>query len=180
MYKQFLTPGNFLLWLVSASDHRLLSRLLNHENPCCHCWIIMMNDQECQSINTVCFSLMLCRHQTQQNECAPSEDSDQPGHPPSLIRVFAARLKKAWVLNYPLSAQWRLWSDWADAQADLSLRWAHSHFVGFVMSRLIYFHFCRKLCLRRILIGKGIPSNRDLQFRQKYDRCHHGYISLQK
>ena len=27
-------------------------------------------------------------------------------------------------------------SDWADAQADLSLRWAHSHFVGFVMSRL--------------------------------------------
>ena len=25
----------------------------------------------------------------QQNECASSEDSDQPGHPPSLIRVFA-------------------------------------------------------------------------------------------
>ena len=23
--------------------------------------------------------------------CAPSEDSDQPGHPPSLIRVFAMR-----------------------------------------------------------------------------------------
>ena len=23
-----------------------------------------------------------------------------------------------------------------DAQADLSLRWAHSHFVGYVMSRL--------------------------------------------
>ena len=54
----------------------------------------------------------------------------------SLIRVFAVRMKKAWVLSYPLSAQRRLWSDWADAQADLSLRWAHSHFVGFVMSRL--------------------------------------------
>ena len=26
---------------------------------------------------------------------------------------------------------WRLWSDWMDAQADLSLRSAHSHFVGF-------------------------------------------------
>ena len=25
------------------------------------------------------------------------------------------------------------WSDWADAQADLSLHWAHSYFVGFVM-----------------------------------------------
>ena len=26
------------------------------------------------------------------NECEPSEDSDQPGHPPSLMRIFAARL----------------------------------------------------------------------------------------
>ena len=57
--------------------------------------------------------------------CAPTEDSDQPGHPPSLIRVFAVRMKKAWVLSYPLSAQRRLWSDWADVQADPSPRWAH-------------------------------------------------------
>ena len=35
--------------------------------------------------------------------CAPSEDSDQPGHPPSLIT----------------------------AQADLSLRWAHMPFCWF-------------------------------------------------
>ena len=46
-------------------------------------------------------------------------------------------MKKPWVLNYPLSRQQRLWSDWADAQANLSLRWAHTHFVGFVMSQLI-------------------------------------------
>ena len=74
--------------------------------------------------------------------CAPSEDSDQPGHPPSLnsdqpghppslIRVFALRMKKAWVLSDLLSAQWRLWSDWADAQADMSLRWAHMTFCWF-------------------------------------------------
>ena len=46
---------------------------------------------------------------------APREDSDQPGHPPSLIwsRVFAVRMKKHFALNYLLSAQWRLWSDWA-------------------------------------------------------------------
>ena len=66
--------------------------------------------------------------------CAPSEDSDQPGHPPSLIRVFAVRMKKAQVLSYPLSAQRGLWSDWADAQADLSLRWAHRPFL-LVLSR---------------------------------------------
>ena len=83
--------------------------------------------------------------QNQQCGCAPSEDSDQPGHPPSLIRVFAVRMKKAWVLSYPLSAQRRLWSDWADAQADLSLCWAHSHFVGFVMRWLNY--VCTWLCI---------------------------------
>ena len=35
----------------------------------------------------------------------------------------------------------------ADTQADLSLRWAHIHFVGFAMRRLICFPFlsCYKL-----------------------------------
>ena len=28
---------------------------------------------------------------TNKMACAPSEDSDQPGHPPILIRVFAVR-----------------------------------------------------------------------------------------
>ena len=69
--------------------------------------------------------------QNQQNECVPSEDSDQPGHLPSLIRVFAVRMKKPRALSYPMSAQQRLWSDWADAQADLSLRWAHMSFFWF-------------------------------------------------
>ena len=54
--------------------------------------------------------------QNQQNDCAPSKDSHQPGHSPSLISVFAVRVNKAWVLSYPLSAQRRLWSDWADAR----------------------------------------------------------------
>ena len=72
------------------------------------------------------------RDKTNKMACAPSEDSDQPGHSPSLlIRVFAARLKKARILSYPLIAQRRLWSDWADAQVDLSLRWAHMPFCWF-------------------------------------------------
>ena len=91
--------------------------------------------------------------QNQQSDCAPSEDSDQLGHLPSLIRVFGVRMKKAWGLSYPLSAQRRLWSDWVDAQADLSLirlggcpGWSESSlgaksFVGFVMSWLTLFWF---------------------------------------
>ena len=84
--------------------------------------------------------------QNQQNECAPSEDSDQHGHLPSLIigRVFVVRIKKPRVLSYTLSAQRRLWSDWTE----LSLRWAHFHFVGFVMSRLI--------CCDRILNSRPL------------------------
>ena len=31
------------------------------------------------------------------------------------------------------SAQRRLWFDWADTQADVSLRWAHTYFIGFDM-----------------------------------------------
>ena len=73
----------------------------------------------------------LHRDKTNKMACAPSEDSDQPGHLPSLIRVFAVRLKKARSLSYPWSAQRRLWSDWTDAQADLSLRWAHMPFCWF-------------------------------------------------
>ena len=76
--------------------------------------------------------------QHRQNVCVPSVDSDQSGHPPSLICVFTVHMKKVLVLRYPLSAQRRLWSDWEDAQADLSLPWAHTHFVGFVMSQLIF------------------------------------------
>ena len=45
--------------------------------------------------------------------------------------VFAVRMKKAWVFSYQLSAQRRLWSDWADARADPSLRWAHMPFRWF-------------------------------------------------
>ena len=89
------------------------------------------------------------RDTTNKMACAPSEDSDQPGHPPSLIRVFAVRMKKARVFSYPLSAKRRLGSDWADAQADLSLRWAHSHFVGFVMRWLIFAVLLLKLSYRR-------------------------------
>ena len=52
--------------------------------------------------------------------CAPSEDSDQPGHLPSPIRVFAVRMKKAWILSYP-----------HHAQVDLTLPLEHRPFCWF-------------------------------------------------
>ena len=55
--------------------------------------------------------------QNQQNECAPSEDSDQPGHPPSLIRVFAVHSIGSLGPKVSSCGQRRLWSDWADVFA---------------------------------------------------------------
>ena len=71
----------------------------------------------------------LSHDKTNKMICAPSEDSDQPGHLPSLIRVFTVCMKKACVLSYPLSAQRRLGSARADAQADPSLCLCTGHFA---------------------------------------------------
>ena len=71
----------------------------------------------------------------QQNECAPSDYSGQPGHHRvwSEFSLCAQRVAKD-----PSFLRLRIpWSEWSDVQADLSLRWSHTHFVSLVMSRLI-------------------------------------------
>ena len=91
------------------------------------------------------------RDKTNKMACAPSKGSDQPGHPPSLIRVFAVRLKKARVLSYLLGAQQRFWSDCADAQADLSLCWAHMPFCWFCHDAAhLFFLFISLSCIGHI------------------------------
>ena len=152
-------------WMNAISDH---INLLTHISATD---IKMTEKQTPNSFQRVVFEP---RHvKTNKMACAPSEDSDQPGHPRSLIRVFAVRMKKPWVLSYPVSAQRRLWSDWADAQADLSLRWAHMpfcwfchvlscHFVGFVM---VYY----KLTLRAF--GSGEPKTQTGRKQSKTFNC---------
>ena len=64
-----------------------------------------------------------------------SEDSDQPGHPPSWSE---SSLCVQWTAKDPrfLHADSEDWSDWADAQADL-IRWGHTQFVGFVVTNAL-------------------------------------------
>ena len=106
-----------------------------------------------------------CHDKINRMACTPSEDSDQPGHPPSLIRVFAVRIKKAWVLSYPSGAQQRLWSDWANAQAGLSLHWAHRSFCWFcheeahIMLAIIMIHGERRLLLLPDTVAVYCMSN---------------------
>ena len=61
--------------------------------------------------------------------------------------VWSASLLSKWRKPGSLATQWvhsEDWSDWVDAQADLSLRWVHSHFVDFVMRWLKYASSCEK------------------------------------
>ena len=53
--------------------------------------------------------------QNQQCCCAPSEDSDQPGHPPILIRVFAVCSVCSSGPKLFSCGQRRLWPDWAES-----------------------------------------------------------------
>ena len=74
---------------------------------------------------------------TNKMSLAPSEDSDQPGHLPSLIRVFTVRMKKHWVLSYPLrhckdSAQTERMPRLVCIFAECTDR-----FVGFIMRQLM-------------------------------------------
>ena len=64
--------------------------------------------------------------------CAPSEDPDQPGHPPSPVWSESS-LCAQWVATDPmfLHGDSEDWSDWGDAQAELSLRWAQRSFCWF-------------------------------------------------
>ena len=66
--------------------------------------------------------------QNQQNACAPSKNSDQTGHPPSLIRIFAVHMKKHWALT----------THWVRSEDSNQTGWMHSHFVGLGMRRLIW------------------------------------------
>ena len=57
--------------------------------------------------------------------CAPSDDSDQPVHSRSLIRVFAGHSVGSQGSKVSSGGQRTEWSDCADGQADLCLRMSH-------------------------------------------------------
>ena len=54
--------------------------------------------------------------------CVPSEDSDQPAHSRSLIRIFTGRIFDSQGCKVSSCEERRFWSDCVDSQADQSLR----------------------------------------------------------
>ena len=93
---------NYIFLFHSANDYQ--ARRLCKVNTCnitCINSFIKQNTYDAATSTPftdaprICFLFlaMLLRHRmtNEQNDCAPSEDSDQPGHSPSLIWVFAVR-----------------------------------------------------------------------------------------
>ena len=71
---------------------------------------------------------------TNKLACVPNEDSDQPEHPPSLIRALSA-----WRKLRSLATHWAHSED-----SDLSLCWAHRSFCWFwhEVAQLSFCRFC--------------------------------------
>ena len=69
------------------------------------------------------------RDKTNKMTWAPSEPRFSLGIC-TVWSVFTVHMTIPWLLSYPLSEDW---SDWVDAQADLSLRWAHMSFRWFCL-----------------------------------------------
>ena len=76
------------------------------------------------------------------NEPRRDKTNKMSGHPAKtqislgICPVWSESLLSAWRKFGSLPTHWadsKDWSDWVDAQAYLSLRWVHNHFVGFVM-----------------------------------------------
>ena len=110
IHKNKLTVNSFILIIAKITiDNKFDTQL---------CWIRQKN-------------IWAATWQNQQSECAPSENSDQPGHPPSLIRVFAGRMKKALALSTERTAKTLIrlgrCQGWSESSLDAQ------SVVGFVM-----------------------------------------------
>ena len=97
---------------------------------------------------------------TKKNEYAPSEDSDQSGHPPNLIRVFTVHF-------YADSEDSN--QTGGDAQVDLSLHWAHMPFWWFcheaaqikcciVFAMLTLFQFTQQFAYTAMILSFRTPK----------------------
>ena len=95
-----------------------------------------MNEEYARNLRMIFFSV--AARQTNKMTCAPSLDSDQPGHPSSLIRAFACAQQEAKDPRF-LHAD-REDSDQTGRMPRLIGVFAGrtGHFVGFVVLRLLY------------------------------------------
>ena len=67
--------------------------------------MILKSFDTIQKYNQTALTYEPLHAKTNKMTCAPIDPADQPGHPPSPIRVFAVCMKIRWALDYLLSTQ---------------------------------------------------------------------------
>ena len=72
---------------------------------------------------------------TYNKTCATSEDSDQPAHPRSLIRVFADRI---FILDHPKMDKRKPLPYWLDVQADMSLAGYTDLIIDVIVAHIVF------------------------------------------
>ena len=96
------------------------------------CITFVFSYQHCWTIQTISwsrnFTMSLRRTKPRKWPVRPAK-TDQPGHQTSLISLLSAWRKLGPSATHGVHSE--DWSDWADAQADLSLDWAHMPFCWF-------------------------------------------------
>ena len=76
---------------------------------------------------------------TYNKTCVTSKDLDHSVHPTTMARVLGHHSLDSMEAVHGTCDQRRLWSDCAEAQADLSLRLSHKSYCSFVVRWLISF-----------------------------------------
>ena len=113
--------GVLTTWLVFITQHFLNNNFLLCKGKVVWTFPIYHKDQERPNIQYDCYIVIEPQH---------DKPTIWPMHPAKTQINLGI-----WVGSYGLKVsscgQRRLWSDWADAQADLSLRWAHMSFWWF-------------------------------------------------
>ena len=104
LYKKNIPPWHLILsaWPASLDatqrNKQISIREITTTTDLKDMQISSATSTSCGRKYTLTMRIWAATWQNQQSECMPSEDSDQPGHQPSLIRVFAVRMKKLWSL----------------------------------------------------------------------------------
>ena len=88
-------------------------------------WLHAWSSSKAPVNNQIKIIISAAAWQTNKVTVRPAKTQIKPGHMPSLIRAFNVRSIGSYRPKVSSCGQRRLWSDWADAQAHLSLRWAH-------------------------------------------------------